>query len=58
MYTDPDCRVEDEGNYWLFYMVYAPAGYDAEFLCNEAWGSAENLTSIGGDVYGCVEWAD
>ena len=53
VYADADCTV-DANTTWVYYMVYAPAGFDAESLCLEAWGSADTLVNFGRDVWGCT----
>lgn len=37
-YSDPDCTIPN-GGFWVDHNVYAPAPYDAETLCLEAFGT-------------------
>jgi hypothetical protein len=54
IYIDADCTVP-AGQPWLIDIVYAPAPYDAEALCQEAFGKSQNGNTPGSvDIFRCI----
>ena len=50
---DPACSAWIGGWAFTYNMVYAPAGYDPEDLCEEAWGFTGTPQDNGTGVWGC-----
>lgn len=54
LYTNSDCSTLS-GQYFTIPIVYAPAGFDADTLCRETFGTSVSTTSATGvaDTYFC-----